>query len=1062
MPIPRQPQIRYTLLAFSGLLLCGAGIEAAEGTPATVEFNRDIRPILSDKCFTCHGPDPANRKTALRFDTEAGARIDLGKGRFAIVPADPGKSEMFRRISSDNKAVRMPPAYLGHDKLSDREIELIRRWIEQGARWQAHWSFLPPKRPPLPEVRDPSWPRNPIDYFILARLEQEGLHPSPEADRTTLIRRVTLDLTGLPPTPAEVDAFLNDSSPQAYEKVVDRLLASPSYAERMAVRWLEAARYGDTNGYQTDGERDMWRWRDWVIDALHRNMPFDQFTIEQIAGDLLPNATLSQKIATGFHRNHRTSGEGGIVPEEFRVEYVADRVETTATVWLGLTLGCARCHDHKYDPIKQKDFYRVFAYFNNVPEKGLVFNFGNEEPYVKAPTEEQQSRLQELSHKVAEAEKKYAALQPKLARAQAAWERRMRKARHLDWSVSDGLILYYPLDGLPEEKIGGCEEVEGGQSGGDCRLPVEAGRIGRARRFDGQRFVEAGDVANFNFQDAFTLAAWISPSSPNGAIVSRTEDYFEGEGYGLYLIDGKVRLHIIRRWTDIGLRVETESPIELNRWQHVMATYDGHMKASGVSIYVDGKPQKLRVLFDELNYPLGAKDPFRIGAGGGPKYRYRGLIDDVRVYNIALSPEQAAVVPVLESVSEIAALPPAARSKPQADKLAFCFVDRFAPSDIRQARQELLERKKERQRFFDSIPTVMVMQESETPRDTFVLKRGAYDNPGQKVTPGVPSFLPPLREGWPNNRLGLARWLVDPSNPLTARVIVNRFWQMYFGGGLVKTVEDFGSQGEWPIHPELLDWLATEFVESGWNVKAMQKTIVMSTAYRQSSKVTPELLQKDPENRLLARGPRFRLPAEMIRDQALAVSGLLVEKVGGPPVKPYQPPGLWQELAGGKGYEPDHGEGLYRRSLYTYWRRTVAPPAMITFDAPNRETCVVRETRTNTPLQALDLMNDVTYVEASRRLAERMIKEGGRSPGERITYACRLVLARPPKPAESKVLLDVFDRFQANYRSDRQAAIQFLNQGESPRSKKLDSSELAAYASVASLILNLDEAVTKE
>ena len=1029
----------------------------ADAAGQIVEFNRDIRPILSDKCYTCHGPDAANRKTKLRFDIESGAKIELSKGRMAIVPGDPSKSEVYRRISSTDKAVRMPPAYMGRERLTDREIDLLRRWIEQGARWEKHWAFIPPKRPAIPDVHEKNWVRNAVDAFVLARLEQEGLQHAPEADRRTLIRRVSLDLTGLPPQPAEVQAFLNDTSPGAYEKVVDRLLASPRYAERMAFRWMEAARYGDTNGYQTDGVRQMWRWRDWVIDAFDRNMPFDQFTIKQLAGDLLPNPTLDDRIATAFHRNNRTSAEGGIVPEEFRTEYVADRTETTGTVWLGLTVGCARCHDHKYDPIKQKEFYQLFAYFNNVPEKGLVYNFGNEEPYIKAPTGEQQERLKELDQDVAGAEQKWDSLAPRLQEAQRKWERKIVRSKTADWTVTDGLVFHSPLAGKRSLlDVAGCA-----QDAADCDLPVLGGPAGQARRFDGKRFLQTdGAAANFDYLQPFTFAAWIKPESAKGAIVSHNEDYFEGQGHGLYLIDGKIRLHVIFRWTDIGLRVETVNPVKMHEWQHVLVTYDGKRKAAGVHIYLNGVDQKLNVLFDELTWPMDFNLPLRIGAGGG--LRFQGAIADVRIYRVALSPEQAAMIPLRQPIHEIAAMAPESRSQAQADKLRFAFLDTAAPKDIRRARGELAGARQERQRFWESIPTVMVMVESAKPRDTFVLKRGAYDNHGERVTPGVPAVLPPMRPEWPNNRLGLALWLVDRSNPLTARVTVNRFWQMYFGVGLVKTVQNFGSQGEWPVHRELLDWLASEFMDSGWNVKAMQKTIVMSATYRQSSRVTPELFQKDPENRLLARGPRFRLGPEMIRDQALAVSGLLVEKVGGPSVKPYQPPGLWQELGGGNAYERDKGDGLYRRSLYTYWKRTVAPPFMVNFDSPNRETCTVHETRTNTPLQALNLMNDVTFVEAARKLAERMILEGGKDPGRRLQYAYELVLARPAKPEEMQVLLDALAAFESRYRRDRNSAREFVHHGDSAANRKLEARELAAYTSIASLILNLDETVTKQ
>jgi len=1029
------------------------------GAPAAgVDFRRDIRPILSEHCFACHGPDAAKRQAGLRLDQEADAKGKLPSGRRAVVAGEPASSELLRRIGATEPAQRMPPAWAGREALPERERALLGGWIEQGARWETHWSFVAPRKPEPPAVRQREWVRNPIDAFVLQRLEREGLRPSPEADRATLIRRVTLDLTGLPPTPEETDAFLKDASRGAWEKLVDRLLGSPRYAERMAVRWLEAARYADTNGYQSDGERSMWRWRDWVIDAFGRNLPFDRFTIAQIAGDMLPRATLEETIATGFHRNHRTSAEGGIVEEEFRVEYVADRVETTATVWLGLTAGCARCHDHKYDPLTQKEFYRLFAYFNNVPERGLVYNFGNEEPYVKAPTPEHLRRLEELDSKAAAAAKRWAGLQPRLAKLQASWERQLPQAEPLDWTISDGLVTHVSGDSA-EEKTGGCAEA--GLAPG-CHLEQAPGRVGMARAFDGRRFLDAGDKANFSYLDPFTVAAWVNPAAGTGAIVSRTEEWLEGEGWAVYLMDGKVRLHITRRWTDISLRVETVEPVALDRWQHIAVTYDGYRKAAGVRIYVDGSPRKLKVLFDELTYPFGAKEPLRIGAGGGPKFHFRGLIDEVRVFKTALEPQQAAVLGLLETMNEIAALKPAARTPAHRDKLAFCYLDRFAPEEMRKTRREMLDARRERERYFESIPTVMVMRESATPRPAFVLKRGAYDAPGERVSPGAPAFLPPLDPRWPNNRLGLARWLVDRSNPLTARVTVNRLWQMLFGTGIVKTAEDFGSQGEPPSHPELLDWLACRFMDGGWDVQAMLRIMTTSAAYRQASRATPELLQNDPENRLLARGPRFRLPAEMIRDQALAVSGLLVEKVGGPPVRPYQPPGLWQELAGGRGYTEDKGEGLWRRSLYTYWKRTVAPPSMMTFDAPTRETCAVRDVRTNTPLQALQLMNDVAYMEASRKLAGRMMKEGGAAPESRIDRGFRLVLARAPGQREARLVGEAFARFRGRYGSDPKAAAELLSLGHSPRDAALDPAELAAWTAVASLLLNLDETVTKE
>jgi hypothetical protein len=1046
------------------------------GARETVEFNRDIRPLLSDRCYTCHGPDQARRRTKLRFDVEADAKQDLG-GRFAIVPGDAAKSEVIRRITAEDPARRMPPVSSGRT-LTPSEINLIERWIEQGAKWEKHWSFIPPRRAPLPEISNRAWPRNEIDFFVLKRLEQEGLGPAPEADRAALIRRVSLDLTGLPPTPAEVDAFVNDKSRDAYDKVVDRLLASKRYGERMAAQWLDAARYADTNGYQTDAERYMWRWRDWVIDAFNRNLSFDQFALQQVAGDMLPRPTLDQKIATGFNRNHRGNGEGGIIPEEYAVEYVVDRVETTSTVFMGLTLGCARCHDHKYDPFTQKEFYQLFAYFNNIPERGKANKYGNSAPMIQAPTVAQQAQLAEIDRELAAAEKRFEGLRAESASAQRRWEAALDTSVPLHWSMPQDLVGYFPLDtdvanqASPSAPMPALQLYDGASvpPAGDRPAMAQfqggpasfsSGRIGKAASLDGTRFVSAGDVGAFGFQSTFTLAAWIYPTAGTGAIVTRTKDLEEDTGYGLYLKDGKLQGNLILRWLDDGARVETVQPIALNRWQHVMMTYDGSRTAEGIKIYVDGKSQVLSVLLDDVNQNFQSREPLRIGGGGGPANRFRGQIDDVRVYNVALSPKHAAVVATGESIAEIAVMSAATRTEAQAEKISLYFLENQSPARIRQAWQELTTVRRKKAQFLESLPTVMVMQERDVPRDTFLLMRGAYDKPGDKVTPGVPAILPALPKGVPNNRLGFGRWLVDSTNPLTARVAMNRFWQMYFGTGLVKTVEDFGSQGEWPTHPELLDWLATEFVRTGWDIKAMQKLIVTSAAYRQSSKATPELIQKDPENRLLARAPRLRLPAGMIRDQALAVSGLLTEHIGGPSVKPYQPAGLWKELSG-QDYVQDKGEMLYRRSLYTFWKRSSPPPSLMNFDAAGRETCIVRESRTNTPLQALDLMNDVTYLEASRKLAERVMKERRSSAGERIALAFRLVVARGPTPREARILGDALASYLDEYKANPEAAAKYLSQGESPRDEELDMSELAAYSTVASMMLNMDETITKE
>ena len=772
-------------------LPAGAMAQQKADKPARVVFSQDILPIISENCLRCHGPDEKARKAKLRLDTREGV---LG----VLVPGKSSESELIRRVAAESVKELMPPPS-SNRKLTAHQKELLRRWVDEGARWGKHWAYDTLQRPKLPAVRGSGWCRNPVNYFVLARLQTEGLAPSAEASREALIRRVTLDLTGLPPTLKEVDDFLVASTPDAYEKVVDRLLASERFGERMAMSWLDCARYADTNGYQNDFARSMWVWRDWVIDAFNKNTPFDQFTVEQIAGDMLPGTTLQQRIASGFNRNNRTVTEAGSIDEEWRVENNIDRVETTAATFLGLTMGCARCHDHKFEPISQKEFYRFYAFFNSVNEKGVYT--------------EQRGNVPPL------------------------------------------LALQTPKD-----------------------------------------------------QAAMTRLA------------------------------GQIGLELFRKW----------------------------------------------------------------------------------------------------------------------------FGNRSDAGDKRLARLE-----KEANDYAKRIPSVMIMAELPRPRDTYLLKRGRYDAPDttERLSPAVPACLSPLPGGAPATRLGLARWLVDPSNPLTARVIMNRFWQEYFGVGLVKTAEDFGVRGEVPSHPELLDWLATEFIRTGWGIKAMQRLIVTSATYRQTSKTGRELLKRDPENRVLARGPRFRLPAEIVRDNALAISGLLTEKIGGPSIRPYQPAGLWEELAGGAGegpYVQDRGANLYRRSLYVYRKRTVPHPVIATFDAPSREICQVKRQRTNTPLQALELLNDVTYVEAARCLAQRMLTEGGPTPTERFTFAFRRATARRPSDAELHVMLQALERYLSIYGADRKTAKELVHQGEAAVNETLDPVELAAYMTVASVILNLDETITKE
>ena len=1026
--------------------------------PRKVFFNRDVRPILSDRCYACHGPDKNQRKTNVHFDREQGAFLPLAGGGHAIVRGKPGESVLLQRVASSDPVFRMPPAYAGRSPLSEAEIETLRLWIEQGAEWEKHWSFIPPEKPRPPAA---ARARNAIDRFVPARLRQESLKPAPPADRRTLIRRASLDLTGLPPTPEEVNAFVEDRGPNAFEKVVDRLLQSPRFGEHLASAWLDAARYADTNGYQTDGARSMWRWRDWVVDALNRNMPFDRFTIEQLAGDLLPNATRSQIIASGFNRNHRTTAEGGSVNEEFRVEYVADRAATTAAVWLGLTVGCARCHDHKFDPITQKEFYQLFAYFNNVEEKGMVWNFGNEDPVIKAPLPQQEAKLAKLDARLEAAREKFEALAGALEREQAAWETALRKAPPRDWAPSRGLAGYFPLNGeyALDSFTGG--SVDGKTAPEPADTVFGKGRFGRAAQFDGARYIDGGAIGNYNYLEPLSVSAWIRPTGKkDGAIVSSMTENPIGSGWGLFLRGGKLWWHMSQRWTDLSLRLQTKNDVAAGRWRHVALTYDGKRKGKGVRVYIDGVEQEIEILFDNLDWPSRSNAPLKIGGGGGLDKRFVGRIDEVRVYGRELTADETRSLAAVENLAALARLAEDKRSAAQQAKLRLAFLADGASAAVRRARDEWAEARKTRDEYYEAIPTVMVMKEGPK-RQTHVLDRGLYDAPGEKVEAGIPAALAAPGGATPSDRLELAKWLVDRANPLTARVTVNRFWQMLFGVGIVKTTDDFGSQGEAPVNQDLLDWLAVDFMDSGWDVKRLLKTIVMSNAYRQSSRMTPELLERDPENRLLARGPRRRLAAGVIRDQALAIAGLLVEKTGGPSVKPYQPPGLWSELSG-NAYRADTGEGLYRRSLYTYWKRTVAPPLMMNFDASDREVCSVYDVRTNTPLQALNLMNDVTFVEAARHFAERLLREGGDTPETRIRTAYALALGRPARGPEIDVLAKMLDSFLARYADDLDAAEALLSEGDSAWDDSLDARELAAYAGLAGLVLNLDETVTNQ
>ncbi len=1122
---------RQFAVTFYATLLCAMSSFTVFAADQPLEFNRDIRPILSDNCFACHGPDEKARQAGLRLDVAEHAKVKLASGGIALVPGKLSESELVRRIVAVDPSHQMPPTESGK-KLTARQIELLKRWIEQGAEYQPHWSFVTPKRPVIPQgsrlaPRDearsqekrptdkqpatldvnPSrdlassrgasrlpWPLNPIDNFVLDRLEREGLAPSPPAERERLIRRVTLDLTGVPPTIGEVDEFLADAAPDAYEKLVDRLLASPRYGERMTLDWLDAARYADTHGFNNDTTRYMWRWRDWTINAFNSGMPFDQFVTEQLAGDLLPNPTLDQRLATGFNRNHVINSEGGIIPEEYRVEYVADRVHTTATILLGLSMGCARCHDHKFDPLTQREYYQFFAFFNQLNEQGEAGRVGNAEPTIKAPTPEQSARVNDLARQLASLDD---TLKQRITRAietMPEWEPKLREAASSGGAAPVPLLHWTLNETTGNELSEQRDPTRKGQVVGKAEWT--AGKLDGALKFDGNTHIEAGDLANFDRMDKFSYGAWVNVADKEAAtVLSRMDDATAFRGYDLLLVGGKLTAHLVYRWPDEALHVISKTEVPVGKWTHVFATYDGSSKAEGLKLYIDGKRTDVEITNNLLTASPKTTKPLRIGrrTDGAP---FRGLIDEVRIYDRELTAEEVGAVSESDSLRDLLALAPDKRKAEQTQIIVKSHLAR-SDADYQRLVNERAEAEKLRTELEKAFPSAMVMLEMPAPRKTFLLKRGQYDAPADEVQPDVPASLPPFPKDAPRNRLGLAQWLLAPNHPLTSRVAVNRAWSQFFGAGLVETVEDFGSQGQWPSDLELLDWLAVEFsgVASGewrvasedgatpnslslssirhspfatrhWSSKRLHRLIVTSATYRQSSRVTKELQERDPANKLLARGPRFRLQAETIRDNALAVAGLLSDRFGGPSVSPYQPANLWDDVAVGADYEgtvykQDKGEGLYRRSMYTFWKRTCPPPGLNTFDAPEREVCTSRRSRTNTPLQALVLMNDPTYLEAARKLAERAMTEGGETPTIRLTFAFRLALSRTPSPAETAVLLKAYQQRLAKYQQDPAAAKALVAHGDSLRNESLPEPDLAAWTAVMSLILNLDEAITK-
>ncbi|MGI8603887.1 MAG: DUF1553 domain-containing protein [Verrucomicrobiales bacterium] len=1039
------------LVALSSSLVSGA-MDAPD-------FNREVRPILSDKCFFCHGPDAGSRKAKLRLDTPDGAKKVIDEKNLAA-------SELLRRITTHDPEELMPPRDASTGKfLTPAEVDLLKRWVEAGAPYAKHWAFIPPSKPALPERPDGAG-TNEIDAFLKVRLGKEKLDFGEPADREILIRRATLDLTGLPPTPAETDAFVGDTSALAYEKVIDRLLNSPRFGERMCLHWLDLARYGDSSAMHADGLRDMWPWRDWVIKAFNDNLPFDRFTVEQLAGDLLPDATLDQRIASGFNRNNVSSDEGGAIPEELRVEYAVDRVMTTAKVWLALSLECAQCHDHKYDPISQREYYQFFAYFNQASDPGMQNRNGNQAPLAEYRTAEFESMLADARRSLAEADQRLDQYRSKAGNAFNEWLEKQRTALAAKAPEPEpaGLVHYFPLDEVNGDKVISLSGRVASVSGNLQKADRGKGKHGL--KFEGSTAFTCSDFPDYERDRSFTFASWVRlpKGGGGGAIFGRMDEGQEFRGYDFWVQGSNVGTHIIHKYPDNSLKVVSKAGLEENKWHLVAVTYDGSSKAAGVRIYIDGVLSENAVEQDSLRDTVKTSVPFKIGSRNSTS-QFRGDLDDVRIYDRALPVEEIGRLATSDPVSALIATAPEQRT-PEQQKL---LLEHYLHKEDREYRKLGNQRDKVAKREAELASgkvTAMVMQDEPKMRATFVLNRGQYDQPlnSHEVKPGMPATLPPPSGEAPGNRLGMARWLVQPGHPLTARATVNRFWAMLFGEGIVKTIEDFGTQGDVPLHPELLDWLAVDFVEHGWDVKRCLKQMLMSRAYRQSSRAPASIYELDPENRFLARGPRFRLQAETLRDNALFLAGLLVEKIGGPSVKPYQPDGIWEDVALDTNlskFVQDHGDKLYRRSMYTYWKRSAPAPTMTIFDAPTREKCTAHRPRTNTPLQALVTLNDPQFVEAARFFALRLIREGGADAANRIDYAYGLALSRHATPREIDLLGRLAEDQRQAFTSDPEKAKKFLVVGETKIDASLDPAELAAWTLVASTVLNLDEVLTR-
>jgi hypothetical protein len=1019
-----------------------------------------VRPILAENCFACHGADSAARKAKLRLDVREDA-IKAG----AIVPGKPDQSEALRRVLTDDADEVMPPKKT-KKTLTKAQKDLLKQWVAAGAEYQKHWSLIAPVRPLLPPVQDRGWVRNPIDNFILAKLEATGLKPAPEADRRALARRLSLDLTGLPPAPADVNAFVNDTAPNAYEKYVDHLLESPQWGEHRGRYWLDYARYADTHGIHFDNYREMWSYRDWVIRAFNENKRFDQFTVEQLAGDLLPNRTLDQVVASGFNRCNITTNEGGAISEEYLVLYDRDRTETTSQVWLGLTAGCAVCHDHKFDPLTMRDFYSMAAFFNNTTQNAMDGNIKDTPPTLLVPRPEDRPRWEQVAKELGELRRK--ADERKQA-ARAEFDRWLATARpdtvgarmpadglrfHARLSEGSGNTINVTLDGKPREV---------GVSGA---VAWDAGHVAaKAFRKQPGTALQVAEAGEFEKDKGFSYGAWVKlPKLQFGAILARMDDQHDFRGWDLWVQNGRVGAHIINKWPTDALKVVSKGTLKAGQWTHVFVTYDGSGRAEGVRVYINGAPQETEFEANALKSTIRTTVPLKIGQRHTTAALDGMDVQDVRLYGRTLPPTEVEGLAKAGRACFLAEKPAAARTPAEKNEL-FDWWLVGVDEGFRSLGTRLGDLQREEAAIKGRGTAAHVMQEKNSEAMAYILFRGDYDKRRDPVKPDTPKALPPMPSDLPHNRLGFARWLTRPEHPLTARVTVNRFWQEVFGTGIVRTAGDFGVSGELPSHQELLDWLAVEFRESGWDVKKLFKLIVMSATYRQSTVLTAEKREKDPQNRLLSRGPRYRMDAEMIRDYALAASGLLVRRVGGPSVKPYQPEGVWEAVAmigsDTRDYRMDSGDSLYRRSMYTLWKRAAPPASMDLFNAPSRETCTVRRERTDTPLQALVTLNDPQFVEAARHLAQDAMKDGDHSENCGIQFLAERLLVRGFRHEEMKVVRASLDDLLAFYKAHPEEAKKLLTVGASKAEPSLDPAPLAAWTMLANELMNLDEVLNK-